>query len=430
MTTFADSTSQSIRGEQLSWLTCVLLVLLWWTTAVAVTVVIKATLGHRDESDWTVFPYPFALTCLSNGCVGVLTLLISSFYIYPFPIARVAATAVVDSLDASSESTVQPTDGYQRGNEVESCEATDAVLLDKQLPTPRPQMRRDEVIRLICIGAIQGAEIGCNNKSLEYLTVSARTMLNSSSVLFMMSTAYWFGLERLGFWRLIAAFLLAAGAILQGMPGSPGGDASIVFKSLKSDFSAASDGHVKYVGVLIQITALSLGSVRWAILQMVLQRSPPDSALSMLSKLELTSRVMPVTSAVCFVLAVIFEADAFSSAEIFTVGLFGQVVTIASLVTVLFLVELTLIRLTSAVYVTVLGTLHQIPLVLAGVVCFGDRVSPFAVYGFALGIVGALCYARANALDKAESADQHLPMDEAAAATTCASSGDASSRSE
>merc|ERR1712046_426857 len=138
-----------------------------------------------------------------------------------------------------------------------------------------------------------------------------------------------------------------------------------------------------------------MGTQRWALMQLILQRSPPGSALAQISKLQLLARVMPVTGLVCIPLAVVFENGAYAADEVLKVELLRTVSSVTLGLTIMLSAELHLVKLLSAVAYNVLGTLHQVPTVLCGVVFRHDRVDTLTGGGFGWCLAGALVYAKA-----------------------------------
>merc|ERR1712187_540252 len=123
-------------------------------------------------------------------------------------------------------------------------------------------------------------------------------MVMSTSLLFMMVVAVPSGLEKLSCGKIIAAVLLTVGGCLQGLSTwrhreDPGAGS----KSLQ--------------GYLMAFSSLIIASIRWSILQHILQRSKAESFLKRMPKLKMLSCIMPVTGCVCFILAAIFERSAF-----------------------------------------------------------------------------------------------------------------------
>jgi drug/metabolite transporter (DMT)-like permease len=332
----ANDRGPALRRAYVLYLQIVLLVVFWWASAIGVTMAIKTTVHPADETAKALFPYSFALTALTNGSAGFA-----------------------------------------------------AWIGSNVIPGPAlPKLRRDEVLKIMSIALIQGVEIGCNNKVLEYLSMSGRTMLNSMNVLFMLATALCWRLERLGALRCVAVTLLTFGGVCQGV-GS------------ESEDQGASPGvtftHLK--GTLLLVFAMVIGCQRWALVQYVMQYSEPTSALGQMSKLRLLSFIMPITGFVCFVLSLVAEADAVKAEHWMQPMLAFNVLRIAAGVITLVFCELKLVQLTSALAVQVLATIHQIPIVLAGVIFFHEHISQYGLLGFGLCLPGALFYVMARRSD-------------------------------
>merc|ERR1712187_341526 len=120
---------------------------------------------------------------------------------------------------------------------------------------------------------------------------------------------------------------------------------------------------------------------------------------------------MPCTAATCIVLTFLFEPEAF--AELRT-RIFLRIAGVAAMIAIMVASELMMVQLTSAVAFNVAGQLHNIPIVLGGVVFFDETVHPFSIVGFALCIIGALVYT--NERRAAAAAGNHgsaVPQDEA-----------------
>lgn len=266
---------------------------------------------------------------------------------------------------------------------------------------PSPQMRRDEMLKLALIGLIQGLEIGCSNKVLEYLSMSHRTMLSSMNVLGMMGTALCWKLERLGALRIVAVVFLTVGGVCQGLD---------LENANQADSHEKAIAHLK--GVLLMLFGMGIGCQRWALLQCVMQRSARNSALAQISKLKLMASVMPITGVVCLVLALVTETDAARMEHFLQPKLVFNVLMISTGVISLVFAELKLVELTSAVAVTVLATIHQIPIVMTGVVVFHEHVSNFSLLGFASCLCGAFFYLAARRRDLAMAESEHADAEE------------------
>lgn len=316
---------------------------LWWTSAIVVVLLMKRTVRPG------AYPFAFAFTSLTQPCTGAVALLC----------ARLAR--------------------------------------HRQAGPPLPACSRLEVAKLCAIGLIMGVETALTNKALQFLTVAARTMINSTNVLFMMATAWLCGLERFGWLRAASALTLILGGLVQGMQPS----------------DAAGGGSLQFAGVIMQAASILCSSVRWALVQFVLQRSAPESALGQMSKLDILARVLPVTGVSCVFLACCFEPGAYSLDKMVAAEIFLPLLGIACALAAMLSMELALVKSLSAVAFLVLSTVHQIPIVLAGVEFRHEHVGMWSGGGFGICIVGALLYAAARGKEARQS--QRTEVDNAGA---------------
>lgn len=258
-----------------------------------------------------------------------------------------------------------------------------AQFVYKTRPTP-PKLTRREWGTLLVLGTIQGLEIGLTNKALQYLSVASRTMISSMGVLFMMISAWLWRLEKLGVWRLVSCAFLVAGGVFQGLDQS-------------SDNKA--DLHLYMAGVGMQLVSMLCSSQRWALAQFVMQLSPPESGLGQTAKLQLLSMTLPITGVVCLPFVLTQEPHAYQGGQLLQMELPVRTLLVAVGLTAMLYAELKLVKRLSAVAFNVLSTVHQIPIVLVGVVFQHNRVGEFSACGFAMCILGALVYAWARRVE-------------------------------
>lgn len=325
-----------------TWEKILMCLALWWTCAVAATLSMKSIVmsPHSEDHDAAPFPFPFAFTAMTNLMTGLLS----------------RAAEAVQRRRCTSEA------------------AREAPL------------QRADHIRLLALGLIQGIEIGCSNKALEFLAVAKRTMVNSLSTLFVMAVAVPSGLETLTWGKVAAALLLTLGGILQAV-------------STWSQFrqnTHSPTGPVEHddnwdltTGLTLSLSSMILASTRWACSQYFLQRSSQDTGLSGITKLRLVSSVMPVTAMVCTAMALVFEPDSLNH---YSWAVFLRACGVAAVVMGLITSELWFVQLASAVALNVAGALHNIPIVLAGVILYHEKVRPLAAIGFGLCLFGATLY--------------------------------------
>jgi len=334
------STDESLRTPSSSIVRIVLLTLLWWSAAVYVTLLLKLSAGSDGGEDAPILP-PFMLTWLVNWATGFICFLLGKLL-------------------------------FQSG--------------------PLPQAVGVDRLKLLALGIVGGCEIGFLNKSLQYITISERTMIQNLNVLLMMLSAQLCGLEHLTTLRIIAGLLLAGGGVLQGMVSSHGGDARDAERT---------PGHL--IGIVFMVLSLLLTASKWVMIQFVLQRSDSNSYLGQMSKLQFAARIQPITGFVCLCLACLFEKEALVRPQtLWSTELLLRVPALAIGITVICCSELKLVQVTSAVATGVLMNLHHIPMVLAGVIVFGEHVPMFSIYGFVLNLVGGIIYSIARYNDRPE----------------------------
>ena len=257
-----------------------MLVLIWWAVSAAITVLMKQTVGSHGR-----YQFPFALTALTNGVCGWISM--------------------------------------------------GACFCQKGKFWVNSSLRKIDVLQLIFLGILQGVEIGMSNKSLEFLSVSARTILNSMSVFFMMISAQFWGLERLDRLRILSAAFQVMGGFLNALGASQASHAT-VWSSHAGHGNSADKTRVATVlvspqaldnqisGTLLQLATLLLASQRWVMLQFIMQKS------NLLGKLELSAWIMPVTSLVCLCMAATFETPALSLTLMLDAGLPSTVLIIVT----------------------------------------------------------------------------------------------------
>merc|ERR1712190_306615 len=84
----------------------------------------------------------------------------------------------------------------------------------------------------------------------------------------------------------------------------------------------------------------------------------------------------------------------------------GDIFRISCAISIMGLAEFWFVQLTSAVAMNVASQLHNIPIVLGGVLLFGERLHIFAVIGFGVCISGALLYTSERRKTSAEKVSQ------------------------
>lgn len=305
--------------------------IIWWASSIFVSVRVKLVLGQDDDG---VFPHSFALTGVMNIGVGLLAALINRFH-----------------------------------------------LVSKDVPKELPALERKEWLMVLCVGCIQGVEMAFQNKSLEYLSVSDRTMLGSISVLFQIVTSRVWNIEVFDSVSMCSATWVTLGGFLQGFS--------------KNDHSGTILEFNTYLrGVGLQFAAIFTASQRWALLQIILQSSPGSALESMSkSKWRLIQFTLPLTGCICLVFSYFWEFEDWNQSmlqETVLITILGGTLGIIALT----YAELEIVRITSAVVIVILATLQHVCVASAGVIFLGESVHALTLVGFAFCLTGSASYAR------------------------------------
>jgi len=334
-----------------------LLALMWWSAAVVVALEMKRLLSPISN-EAALYPYPFALT-------GTVNLAVAS-------IAWLLVRAV-------------------------ECAQTKCFGHASQ----RKELTTYEALVLYGMGTCQGVELALGNKALCLLSVSTNRMAVACCVVFQLGTSVLWGLEKLGPTKMAAAVVLVGGGVLESLrcQRSTGLVAAVCGPHQQPGSEETEDLELGWA--LVVLSAL-LSSNRWALTQFVLQKSTLLSAVGSMSKLQLLPYMSPATSAVCLGMAATFEQNAFSAFIRGMQSMSSSLLIIAVSILTLTVCELRIVHVTAATVMMVLAAVHNIPMLLAGVLINGDAVFRNQWLGFILCTIGAILYFTARLWDEVE----------------------------
>merc|ERR1712014_427827 len=121
--------------------------------------------------------------------------------------------------------------------------------------------------------------------------------------------------------------------------------------------------------------------------------------------MQLLARVIPVTGFVALLGALMCEPQAYALHNLAQRELILNVLLVSAFCTVMQYAEWKLVQELSFVAFNVLSSVHQIPLVLAGVMWDHDVVDTSSAVGFGACIVGGMVYAAARSADAKQNVD-------------------------
>jgi len=331
------------------------LAILWWSAAVIVTLKIKDVLSERGG----IFPHTFLFTGLLNISVVAWSILLTG-------ILHVAKRLVAGPHSSSD----------------------------------RRSLQRHEAGFLLFVGIMQGLELGLANKSLSLVSVTVNRMIMACCVVFQLLTAICWRLEGITMLKWVAAGLLVLGGVTENLACSQRSSSFMAALCGPHDeMPSKSDNESTFLGWVFVVASVLISANRWALTQHIFQRFPTNSAVRKMTKMEMLPYISPGTTIVCLVLAGIFEAEAFAQLQFAATQLAVPLLIVSASITILVVCELLIVDLTAATVMVILSVVHNIPIMLGGVLINHDRVYRNQLFGFALCTVGATVYFAARMHD-------------------------------
>jgi len=332
------------------------LAVFWWSAAVVVAIGMKRQLGP--------FPFPFALTGVVNFAVAFMS----------WPLALCWKSATTKHSNPA-------------GNKKDI--STYGILV------------------LIGFGACQGVELALGSKALSMLSISTNRMAMACCVVFQLATSVLWGIEKFGPTKMVAVVLLVGGGMLEGAKCErPTGLLALVCGPHPRTGGVENPDMVG--GWILVFVSVILSSNRWALTQYVLQKSSSMAAVRDMTKLQLLPYMAPATSGVCFAIAAAFEQEAFKMLIVGMRSMAFSLIVISVSILTLTICELRIVHITAATVMVVLSAVHNIPMLLAGVIVNHDDVFRNQWLGFILCTTGAIVYFTARLGDEAVSENDQL----------------------
>mmetsp|Transcript_61135 Transcript_61135/g.180824 ORF Transcript_61135/g.180824 Transcript_61135/m.180824 type:complete len:385 (-) Transcript_61135:97-1251(-) len=235
-------------------------------------------------------------------------------------------------------------------------------------------------------GLVTSIDVGLSNLALVRISISFYTMVKASSPIFVVASAYVFGIEKITLSLLMVVLIIAAGEFLTVL------------------------GEVNFdaVGFVLCLSASVLSGMRWTLVQLLIQGIEPP-----LKSTLATMRILsPMMFASMFFLSLVLEqpwvklgpgsgTTYFSSMEdgLFTLslGLGGAFLAITMV-----LCEFYLIMKSNAIILMIGGVVKEMVTILVGVLAFGDVLNVINIAGFLIVFLGVVTYKVTFHLNKME----------------------------
>jgi len=224
-------------------------------------------------------------------------------------------------------------------------------------------------------GFITALDVGLSNMSLVRISITFFTMVKSSSPIWVLLSAFFFGLEKVTCILVMVGVLITTGEVLTAF------------------------GEVEFdtIGFLLCLSAAICSGFRWTLVQFKLQRLDPP-----LEGPVVTMRVLSSTMFISMLLlSCIIEkpwtaldtenGDYFSNFEngmkTISLGLIGAFIAIAMV-----LCEFWLILKSDAIVLMIGGVLKEMITILVGVTLFGDELNVINISGLIVVFLGVFLY--------------------------------------
>lgn len=333
-----------------------ILTVAWWIAAIVVSLWMKRVIGSVNGEP-PLFKHPYLFTAVLNIGVGVWSLLGSL-------VSRVA------SRTARSHSMTR--------------------------------LRWHEIMFLVSIGGMQGVEYCLSNTSYEFLSVATNRMVMACTVVLQLLTAILWRLEAITCLKWVAAAMLATGAFVDNLDCQPKSPAIVKFLCGTHPRSSDSQTADSVIGWVLVVSSVLVSANRWALTQHIFQRSHPDSAFKKQTKFQMMPYISIGNISICFLLSAIFDSSAYSDILKSRVaeGIALPAVVVSFCIATLTACELLIVSITAATVMVILAVVHNIPIMIAGIVLYHDQIFQNQWIGFSICSVGAVMYFYARTLDK------------------------------
>ncbi|KAK3297578.1 triose-phosphate transporter family-domain-containing protein [Chaetomium fimeti] len=217
---------------------------------------------------------------------------------------------------------------------------------------------------IVPIGLLYSASLVCSNMVYLYLSVAFIQMLKAAAPVAVLLTSWAWGVEDPSLKRFLNVLLIVAGVALASLG--------------EIDFSLA--------GFMFQVGGIVFEAMRLVMIQVLLsgdtQKMDPLVSLYYYA---------PVCAVMNFVIAIVYEANAFNYADLAQAG-FGLLLLNAMVAFMLNVSSVFLIGKTSGLVMTLTGILKNILLVIISVLIWGTNIAPLQVLGYAIALAGLLYY--------------------------------------
>lgn len=224
-------------------------------------------------------------------------------------------------------------------------------------------------------GLVTAVDVGLSNLSLVRISITFFTMVKSSAPIWVLLSAFTFGLEKITCNLVSVGILITAGEVLTAF------------------------GEVEFdtVGFLLVLSAAICGGIRWTLVQLKLQNLEPPLAGPVVTMRVLSSTMFFSMLLLSFILEKPWHAlgpehgayfsDFEHGMRTISLGLIGAFIAIAMV-----LCEFWLILKSDAIVLMIGGVVKEMITIFVGVTAFGDNLNVINVSGIVVVFLGVFLY--------------------------------------
>mmetsp|Transcript_37386 Transcript_37386/g.67228 ORF Transcript_37386/g.67228 Transcript_37386/m.67228 type:complete len:415 (-) Transcript_37386:81-1325(-) len=220
-------------------------------------------------------------------------------------------------------------------------------------------------------GFITAADVGMSNLSLVRISITFFTMVKSSAPIWVLLSAFIFGLEKITCNLMMVGFLITAGEVLTAF------------------------GEVEFdtIGFLLCGGAAICGGIRWTLVQFKLQKLDPPLEGPVVTMRVLSSTMFFSMLLLSFIIEQPWNtmgpyfSDFERGMKTVSLGLIGAFIAITMV-----LCEFWLILKSNAIVLMIGGVLKEMITIFVGVTLFGDELNIINISGIAVVFLGVFLY--------------------------------------
>eukprot|EP00559_Dactyliosolen_fragilissimus_P008291 CAMPEP_0184858916 /NCGR_PEP_ID=MMETSP0580-20130426/3944_1 /TAXON_ID=1118495 /ORGANISM="Dactyliosolen fragilissimus" /LENGTH=518 /DNA_ID=CAMNT_0027355275 /DNA_START=281 /DNA_END=1837 /DNA_ORIENTATION=+ len=239
-------------------------------------------------------------------------------------------------------------------------------------------------------GIVTSGDVGFSNMAIARISITFYTMIKASSPIFVLLSAYIFGIVRITPTLILVVIIISIGEL----------------------FTVLGEVDFDLIGFLLCLVASALSGLRWTTVQLQLQTLSP--------KLPSTLATMRVISPMMFISMALFSClyekpweplsqkdspyfhTGFEAIHTIGIALVGAIIAIAMI-----MCEFYLIMHSSAIVLMIGGVIKELTTIFTGVFLFNDNINAINLFGCFIVFLGVLFYKIVHHFEKLETSNNN-----------------------